>query len=58
MNDRIPGHMVYYRHLGGGIVFSVGSLNFTGALADDPIVQRIVANVLEECIDPSIGAGL
>ena len=58
MNDRIPAHMVYYRHPGGGIVFSVGSLNFTGALADDPIVQRIVANVLEECIDPSIGAGL
>jgi N,N-dimethylformamidase len=50
-------HMVYYRHPGGGIVFSVGSLNFTGSLADDPTVQRIVANVLDECRDPSLGTG-
>lgn len=50
-------HMVHYRHPGGGIVFSVGSLTFTGSLADDPMVQSIVANVLDECRDPSLGAG-
>ncbi len=44
--------MVYYRHPGGGIVFSVGSLTFTGNLADDPTVQRIVANVLDDAAIP------
>jgi hypothetical protein len=51
-------HMVYYRHAGGGIVFSVGSLCFTGSLADDPTVQRIVANVLETCRNPLLVATL
>ena len=34
-----------------------GGFTFTGSLADDPTVQRIVANVLDECRDPSLAAG-
>jgi hypothetical protein len=45
--------MTYYQHPGGGFVFSVGSLCFTGALADDTVLQRIVSNALEACIPGS-----
>jgi N,N-dimethylformamidase beta subunit-like protein/tachylectin len=45
----LVAHMTHYQHSGGGLVFSVGSLCFTGSLAVDPILQRIVANVLDEC---------
>jgi hypothetical protein len=41
-------HMTHYCHSGGGFVFSVGSLCFTGSLAVDPVLQRIVRNVLDE----------
>ncbi|HZZ25065.1 MAG TPA: hypothetical protein VFE60_21985 [Roseiarcus sp.] len=43
--------MTYYPHSGGGFVFSVGSLCFTGSLADDPTLQQIVRNVLAQCLE-------
>jgi hypothetical protein len=43
--------MTYYRHGGGGVVFSVGSLCFTGSLVNDPTLQRMVRNVLTECLE-------
>jgi hypothetical protein len=33
-----------------GFVFSVGSIIFGGSLVVDPILQRIVRNVLDECL--------
>ena len=42
--------MTYYDTAGGGFVFSIGSLTFGGSLAVDPILQRIVRNVLDECV--------
>jgi hypothetical protein len=38
--------MVYYRHPGGGSVFSVGSITFGGSLIVDPMLQQIVRNAL------------
>ncbi|MFY9983233.1 MAG: N,N-dimethylformamidase beta subunit family domain-containing protein [Chthoniobacterales bacterium] len=49
VDGQLVGHMTHYQHSGGGLVFSVGSLCFTGSFAVDPILQRIVANVLNEC---------
>jgi hypothetical protein len=36
----------------GGFVYSVGSLIYGGSLALDPILQRILHNVLDECLYP------
>lgn len=36
-----------------GFVFSVGSLTFGGSLVLDPILQQIVRNVLDECLEAS-----
>ncbi len=44
----VGGEMTYYVHSGGGVVFSVGSLNFGGSLAVDPVIQQIVCNVLKQ----------
>jgi len=53
-NQQVEGpytsHMTYYRRPGLGFVFSVGSLCFTGSLVVDPVRQRIVRDVLDECI--------
>jgi N,N-dimethylformamidase beta subunit-like protein len=43
--------MTYYDHPGGGFVFSVGSMSFGGSLVVDEKLQRIVRNVLDECLD-------
>jgi len=44
-----PGSdMTYYRHAGGGIVLSVGSINFGGSLAVEPRLQQVVRNALPE----------
>ena len=40
--------MTFYRHAGGGIVFSAGSLTFGGSLVVDPAIQQIVRNALAE----------
>jgi len=42
------GHMVYRDTPAGGWVFASGSEAFNGALGDDPVVQGIVANLLDE----------
>ncbi|MFB7360337.1 N,N-dimethylformamidase beta subunit family domain-containing protein [Streptomyces gardneri] len=42
--------MVTYRHPGGGIVFSVGSMTFVGSLMVDPVLQKMMHNVLAECL--------
>lgn len=39
-------HMIYYDHLGGGGVFSTGSITFGGSLAVDQQLGKIVNNVL------------
>ena len=53
-NDPLQGpvsaHMTYYRHPGGGAVFSVGSLTFGGSLAVDSDLQHIVRNMLNEAL--------
>jgi hypothetical protein len=57
-NADYPAHMVYHAHAGGGFVFSVGSMSFSGALAADPDLGRIVANVLGECLVPGNWPGV
>jgi len=44
--------MVYYDHEGGGGVFSAGSITFGGSLAVDPILSRMVQNVLDSFLTP------
>jgi len=42
-----PGsELTFYQHPGGGIVFSVGSINFGGSLAVEPNLQQIVRNAI------------
>jgi hypothetical protein len=38
--------MTYFTHAGGGGVFSVGSITFGGSLAVDPVLRRMLRNVL------------
>ena len=38
--------MGYYDHPGGGFVFNVGSMAFTGAIGYDKRIQRIILNVV------------
>ena len=38
--------MGYYQHPGGGIVFNVGSMAFTGAIGNDHNIQQIILNVI------------
>jgi hypothetical protein len=42
--------MTYYDTGAGGFVFSAGSLTFGGSLVVDANLQRIVRNVLDECL--------
>ena len=54
---RNPGggaDMIYFERGDGGCVFAVGSITFCGALAEDPVVDRITRNVLDRFLaDPS-----
>ena len=47
----LSADMTYYDHRGGGFVFSVGSLCFTGSLAKEEKLQQIVANALKGAQD-------
>jgi hypothetical protein len=42
--------MTYYDTQAGGFVFSVGSMTFGGSLVEDAILQKIVNNVLQDCL--------
>lgn len=42
----------YYLHPGGGLVFNVGSLAFTGAIPHDPHIQTLLNNVLNKVLGP------
>lgn len=46
----VGADMTYYRHPGGGFVFSVGSITFGGSLIhpDEPKLQALMRNVLKE----------
>lgn len=49
--DCAGGHMTFYRHAGGGFVFSVGSILFGRSLAFSPTpqstpIQKIIKNVM------------
>jgi hypothetical protein len=43
---RCGADMTYFLHPGGGGVFSVGSITFGGSLAIDPVLSRMLKNVL------------
>lgn len=43
---RTGADMVYFPHSGGGAVFSVGSITFGGSLAVDPVLSRMLRNVI------------
>lgn len=43
---RSGADMTYFTHAGGGGVFSVGSITFGGSLAVDPVLSRMLRNVL------------
>ncbi|MEO0895366.1 MAG: N,N-dimethylformamidase beta subunit family domain-containing protein [Bacteroidota bacterium] len=47
------GQWGYYQHKGGGYVFSVGSMAFTGALPYDPELRQMVVNMVEASLDVS-----
>ncbi len=47
-DDTFAAEMVAFRASGGGLVFSVGSLTFIGALAVDATLGTIVSNALRE----------
>jgi hypothetical protein len=38
--------LVYFPHAGGGAVFSTGSITFGGSLAVDPVLSRMLLNVI------------
>ncbi|MDX1906608.1 MAG: DUF6605 domain-containing protein [Bacteroidia bacterium] len=42
--------MGYYIHRGGGMVFNVGSMAFTGALPYDPALRQLLHNVMQRCL--------
>lgn len=51
VNDgKVGGDMTCYDTLGGGFVFAAGSISFGGSLVQDPKLQIIVRNVLDECL--------
>jgi hypothetical protein len=54
---RNPGggaDMIYFERGDGGRVFAAGSITFCGALAEDPVVDRITRNVLDRFLaDPA-----
>lgn len=42
--------MTVYETSAGGFVFAAGSISFGGSLVVDPTLQRILRNVLDECL--------
>ena len=48
--NNFAAQMTCYDTPAGGFVFSAGSLTFGGSLAVDPQLQKIVRNVLDECL--------
>ena len=45
--------MIYLERGDGGRVFAAGSITFSGALAEDPVADRITRNVLDRFVaDP------
>jgi hypothetical protein len=45
--------LIYFERPDGGRVFAAGSITFAGALADDPVLDRITRNVLDRFLaDP------
>ncbi len=49
IRNELPGGRTSY-DTKYGFVFSVGSVTFGGSLVLDPILQRIIRNVLNECL--------
>jgi N,N-dimethylformamidase len=48
LNPRGGGaDMIYLDRADGGRVFSAGSITFAGALARDPVLDRMMRNVLD-----------
>lgn len=45
-------HMGYYLHPGGGMVFNVSSMAFTGAIPYDANIRQVMHNVIEKIIGP------
>ena len=45
------GQMIWYDHVGGGHVFSVGSITFCSSLVIDRDLQTIFRNVMETCLN-------
>jgi hypothetical protein len=48
--QQLDMHLATYIHPGGGWVFSVGSMAFTGSIPSDPKVQQIIRNVLNAAL--------
>jgi hypothetical protein len=42
--------MTCYRHGGGGLVFAAGSLTFGGSLVEDPNLQTVVLNAVDDSL--------
>ncbi|GEM_PF-3292180 len=42
--------MGYYIHPGGGLVFNVSSMAFTGAIPHDSMIRQILANLLDQIL--------
>jgi Tachylectin len=49
-DGNLTAHMTYYDHPGGGFVFAVGSLCFTGSLVQDAKLQIVVKNALDTAL--------
>lgn len=55
--DEGGGEMVLVEHPDGGTVFSVGSISYTCAVAVDPAISRITANVLGRFLGSEVTGG-
>jgi hypothetical protein len=49
-NPGFGADMTCYTTPAGGVVFSVGSISFGGSMVDDPGLQQIIRNVLDEIL--------
>lgn len=49
-DQAFSGEMLAYKTDMGGVVFAASSINFGGSLTQDPNLQRIVQNVLDQCL--------
>jgi N,N-dimethylformamidase len=56
-NPAVRSDLVFFEHPGGGAVFSVGSISWSGSLSHqsyDGPVSRITGNVLRRFVDPQL----